>query len=117
MADFQRKHPDAQVHADIGGTIVAYSPGETMFVGATIPAFCAYMSSHSDRPIHDKTGLTGKYDITFWGEPPPPPQAGASMDTSPDLSTGMDQLGLKLESTKDPVEILVIDHIERPSEN
>ena len=88
-----------------------------MFVDATISAFCAYMSSHSDRPIHDKTGLTGKYDITFRSEPPPPPQAGASMDASPDLSTGMDQLGLKLESAKDPVEILVIDHIERPSEN
>jgi uncharacterized protein (TIGR03435 family) len=84
-----------------------------------------------DRPVVDQTGLTGKYDFTLnWtpdefqfsglrgpGAPPlpPPPPGQAEM---PDLYTAIQQqLGLKLESTKAPVEVLVIDHVEKPSEN
>ena len=75
------------------------------------------------RQIQDRTGLTGRYDITI--TPPdmgPPPSsgdaggAGASDPTSM-LFTLVETLGLKLESGKQPVETLVIDHIERPSEN
>jgi uncharacterized protein (TIGR03435 family) len=63
--------------------------------------------------------LTGKYDIELEWTPDgalrqsPPPDAGP-----PSIVTALQQqLGLKLESAKRPVEILVIDHIERPSEN
>jgi uncharacterized protein (TIGR03435 family) len=69
------------------------------------------------------TGLTGKYDITYEVELPQPAQEGAGLSASPDFSNSQiffvveDQLGLKLKPDKGPVESLVIDHVERPSEN
>lgn len=86
-----------------------------------------------DRIVLDQTGLTGKYDIALkWvpdqspagmvqgpdgGKPaadnsPPPESSGPSFFTAI-----QEQLGLKLEATKGPVEIIVIDHLQRPSEN
>lgn len=57
-------------------------------------------------PVVDETGLSGLYDYTFeW------PDAGSSLFAS------VDQLGLKLEAKKAPVEVLVMDHAERPSTN
>jgi len=81
------------------------------------------------KPVVDQTGLTGNYDVTveFSMEATRnamrPPTAPASADPAepPPGITFMDavreQLGLKLEPTKAPVQMLVIDHIERPSEN
>jgi uncharacterized protein (TIGR03435 family) len=61
----------------------------------------------------DKTGLTGTYDFTFSWDP----QSTAD-STGPSLFTALrDQLGLRLESQKGPVELLVIDNADRPSEN
>jgi uncharacterized protein (TIGR03435 family) len=78
----------------------------------------------TDRPVLDETGLRERYDFTlkwtpdqfqFGGSGGQPPAVDAE---APDLFTAVQQqLGLKLESTKAPVEVLVIDHIERPSEN
>jgi bla regulator protein BlaR1 len=74
------------------------------------------------RPVVDRTGLSGKFDFRLEWTPEPngsPPNA----DTQPDLQGPTflqalhDQLGLKLKSTKGPIRTLVIDHIERPSEN
>jgi uncharacterized protein (TIGR03435 family) len=80
--------------------------------------------------VLDKTGLTGSYDFTlkYWlnlirvgadGTPDPQSLAAASEPAGgPSLFTAIQQqLGLKLESTKGPLEIVVIDHIERPSGN
>ena len=77
------------------------------------------------RPVIDRTGLKGGYDIklqfsrelspsanTGTGMPPPLGPSGPSI-----FEALQQQLGLKLESTKGPVDVLVIDHIERPSEN
>jgi uncharacterized protein (TIGR03435 family) len=51
--------------------------------------------------------------------PPPPDAAGASLDSrNPSIRSALqEQLGLRLESTKDPVEVIVIDYVERPSAN
>jgi uncharacterized protein (TIGR03435 family) len=80
-----------------------------------------------DRPVVDQTGLKGRYDFVLkWtpdetqfgglGVKVPPPTDKA--DAPPDLFTAMqEQLGLKLQATKAPVEVLVIDHVEKPSEN
>jgi uncharacterized protein (TIGR03435 family) len=66
------------------------------------------------RKILDHTGLSGKYDLTLkWGSVDDPRESDG-----PSLFTAIqEQLGLKLESTKAPMDVLVIDHIERPSEN
>jgi uncharacterized protein (TIGR03435 family) len=80
-----------------------------------------------DRPVIDKTGLQGRYDFTLRWTPDetqfvnmgvrvPPPSNDP--DAPPGLFTAFqEQLGLKLESTRGPVEVLVVDRIEKPSEN
>jgi uncharacterized protein (TIGR03435 family) len=81
-----------------------------------------------DKPVADQTGLTTKYDFTlkftpdpgqmagFGGGPPPP--AADNLDAPPDIFTAFQQqLGLKLESTKAPVRVMVIDRVQKPSEN
>jgi uncharacterized protein (TIGR03435 family) len=66
-----------------------------------------------DRVVIDNTGLPGVYDLKLEWAPNPSPES-----TDPSLFTALqEQLGLKLESTKGSVEIIVIDNIERPSEN
>jgi uncharacterized protein (TIGR03435 family) len=65
--------------------------------------------------VVDKTGLTGNYDYTLsWT-----PENGPTTDTAgPSLFTAVqEQLGLKLETEKEPVEVVVIDHIDKPSAN
>jgi bla regulator protein blaR1 len=72
----------------------------------------------------DRTGLSGRFDFTLaWAAEPtaPPPPDGPAAAAEPLGPTALqalrDQLGLKLESTRGPVKILVIDRVERPSEN
>jgi uncharacterized protein (TIGR03435 family) len=76
-----------------------------------------------DRPVVNKTGLTGRYDfdlewapdeIQFGGEVA---AASAEATAAPFFSAVQQQLGLKLEATKGPVDALVIDTVERPSAN
>lgn len=66
-------------------------------------------------PCRGQTGLTGKYDITLkWT----PADAQPGADAPPDLYTAIqEQLGLKLVATKAMDKVLVIDQVERPSEN
>ena len=73
------------------------------------------LSDVLSRRIVDKTGLTGNYDIDLkWT---PDDQQGTS-DAGPTLFTALaEQLGLKLDATKGPVDTLVVDHVERPTEN
>jgi uncharacterized protein (TIGR03435 family) len=76
------------------------------------------------RPVTDNTGLKGEYDIRlYWvtdtlrsGTPSP---AGADGDEGPTITQAIqDQLGLRLEAKKGPVDCLIVDHIERaPTEN
>jgi len=73
------------------------------------------------RPVIDKTGLTEKYDWKLEWAPEATPgstEAPLQVSAGPTIFTALqDQLGLKLESTKGPVEVYVIDHIDQPSEN
>jgi uncharacterized protein (TIGR03435 family) len=79
-----------------------------------------------DKPVVDKTGLIGEFDFTLKWTPDesqlngmgfrvPVPEGTTAL---PGLFTAIqEQLGLKLEPQKVPSEVLVIDHVERPSEN
>jgi uncharacterized protein (TIGR03435 family) len=73
------------------------------------------LSGTVGRLIVDKTGLTGKYDVELkWSSEDNP----GSGDSGPSIFTALqEQLGLKLESTKAPVETIVVEHIDKPSEN
>lgn len=75
-----------------------------------------------DRPVIDKTGLTGAYDFTFdWSiysaraaaAPPDSPDAGSV----PSVFTAVGELGLKLQPATANVETLIIDHVDSPTEN
>lgn len=99
---------------------------------APISALASLLAQQLGRPVLDKTGLQGNFDFKLeWtpdegqrgiglGEPdrtaadtaPPVDSSGPSVFTAL-----QEQLGLKLESQRGPAEILVIDHIEKPSEN
>lgn len=80
-----------------------------------------------DRPAIDATGLKGLYNFRLaWADDnrpnPNPPSSGASGASdpadAPSIFTALqERLGLKLESRKAPVDVLVIDHIEKPSAN
>lgn len=70
----------------------------------------------ADRPVFDKTGLTGYYDFTLnWS---PSNIASDTVASGPSIFTALEeQLGLKLEPRKAPVDFLIIDQAERPSLN
>ena len=79
------------------------------------------------RLVIDRTGLSGRYDIRLeWtpdvGENPADPggiawSASANPSHPSSFVAIQEQLGLKLESSKGPVEVLVIDHVEKPTAN
>lgn len=81
--------------------------------GANIPMLANQLAGRVGRSVLDKTGLTGYYEFQLKWAP-----LGATDSTDPDLFAAIqDQLGLKLESSRGPVEVLVIDHAEKPSAN
>ena len=91
--------------------------GVTMaFVANSITAM-----GNLDRPVFDKTGLTGTFDFALEWEPEPNPNQPPAADL-PDhgpsfLDALQQQLGFKLDSQKGPVDFLILDHVEHPSEN
>ena len=114
--------------------------------GQSMAGLAEMLSSQLDLPVVDMTGLTGNYDFTLSFAPeggvglrlpagiappppagPPPGEGGPGMpvasapdgQSSPNLFTALqEQLGLKLEQRKGPVDLLVIDHLEKaPVEN
>jgi uncharacterized protein (TIGR03435 family) len=99
--------------------------GELRATAVPFPTFVAALSRFVSRPIVDKTTLKGLYDITLKWTPDPLPgplptggQLPPPDPSSPSLVTALqEQLGLKLESSKGPVEMLVIDSVSRPTEN
>lgn len=79
----------------------------------SMAAFANYLADRLDRIVADSTDLKGGYDFTLeWASDQ------AVNPTSPSLFAALrEQLGLRLESRKSPVEVLVIDSVEKPSEN
>jgi uncharacterized protein (TIGR03435 family) len=124
----------------VGGTgTLQFGRGGLMtFQAMPLSALIQILAQQVNRTVLDKTGLTGRYDFTwdfnqsatpgggrggFQGPPAGGPPSGGSLALSPDsepasiFSVLQDQLGLKLDSGKGPVEIIVIDHMERPVGN
>jgi uncharacterized protein (TIGR03435 family) len=89
-----------------------------------------FQTAVMDRPVVDHTGLTGRYDFALKWTPddsqfaqfrnggPAQPAAGDNSDAPPSLYTALQEdLGLKMEATKAPDDVIVIDHVEKPSPN
>ena len=97
--------------------------------GTTMEQFATMISGTAQRVVIDKTGLTGYYDIALTYTPTgdqlpqgaPPPGAPAPPPIDPDgpsfFTAIQEQLGLKLDSQRGPVEVVVIDSIQQPTEN
>jgi len=122
------KGPDGQ---STGGMMMMTGRGKITGQGIPIEDLVNMLSSQRlGRPIFDKTGLTGNYDLELHWTPDdaPPPMAGgaqggspgseAASDPGPSLFTALqEQLGLRLDPQKGPVDVVVIDHIEQPTAN
>ena len=92
--------------------------------------FVKLLSEIVGKPVIDKTGVIGNFDVHVEFSPDDatpgiqavrrPGDSGANANPAakpPIMMALQEQLGLKLESTKGPVEILVIDYVERPTDN
>jgi bla regulator protein BlaR1 len=113
-------HPGAM--AIPGGGMMVAQDGRgavAQFYDASMATLTPFLSIFAGRPVQDKTGLTGRYDFSL-KKPSPMGSSGAGPDASdpePTVFSAVEELGLKLEAAKGSVETLVIDHVERPSEN
>jgi uncharacterized protein (TIGR03435 family) len=85
--------------------------------GTSIPRLARVLEDRAGRIIIDKTGLGGAYDVDFETELPSMSGSPTTLPReSPSLFTVLEeQLGLKLESERGPVDVLVIDHVEHPT--
>jgi uncharacterized protein (TIGR03435 family) len=98
--------------------------GMIRFGGFPISQITQMLGGQTGRMVLDRTGLTGNWEfvLTFApegrGQPPPGVDAPPVDPTLPSIFTALqEQLGLKLEATKGPVEVLVIDGIDHPTED
>jgi uncharacterized protein (TIGR03435 family) len=121
------KGPDGVAH----GGMMRMGRGEVTGQALPVESLVNMLSRQLQRTVIDKTGLTAKYDFTLqWTEEGPTPmfkgsdggsqqRADAAPDaTGPSIFTALqEQLGLRLQPAKGPVETLVVDHVEMPSEN
>ena len=90
--------------------------------GVPLSNFVRNLGGMTGRFVIDKTGLTGPYDLDLqWTADPavggPPQQSAALGDGASLFAAIQEQLGLKLEAKRGPVEVLVIDSAERPTED
>ncbi len=114
------------VPAPCGNLTVMFEPATGLAIAGrqvTMSDLANQLTGALGRPVIDETGLSGKFDITLKfaydqditaGVPKPPSDPG----TNPPLTSAItEQLGLSIESSKGPVEVLVIDHAEPASAN
>jgi uncharacterized protein (TIGR03435 family) len=105
---------------DTGGGDMSINGSRTQIkiAGQKVPmaSLAKALSSRVDRTVIDKTGLTGNFDLDLIWSKDESPDSGA--ETLPDIFTAIqEQLGLKLQPAKGPVETLIVDHAAMPSEN
>ena len=108
----------------ICGVIRESARGGLDVLGVTMVDLCRRLSAYVDRDIIDKTGITGAFDVHLDLLPADIGYARAAPDPSSSFARGgrtiaaaVKKLGLKMSSAKRSAQFLVIDHVERPSEN
>ena len=89
-------------------------PGHWVATNQPAASLVGPLSRQLGRTVRDKTGLTGRYDFRLTYSPELTQQEGGDSN-APSVFTALEeQLGLKLESARGPVEILVVDNAEKP---
>ena len=104
-------------HDDGTGTKARASCGHLLGGRVTTAVLATMLSRQLEHDVTDETGLPGKYDFQLDWTPDAGACPGATADQPSIFTAVQQQLGLRLESAKGPVEILVIDHIQAPSDN
>ena len=115
--------------APAGAHLMRMGRGELTGQSIAMEQIARLLTQQTGRTVVDNTGLKGNYDFTLHWTPDQSapalngpgaggPDSTTSSESGPSIFTAIqEQLGLRLESQKGPVEILVIDHVEKPSEN
>jgi uncharacterized protein (TIGR03435 family) len=113
--DLSKPQPCVNIQTGVGSLTVR---------GMPFNQFTPYLSPYVNRVIVDRTGLDGRYDIELkWTPESPAQNRGAGEPPAPDpnavsiFTALQEQLGLRLNSTRDTVDVLVIDTLERPTPN
>jgi uncharacterized protein (TIGR03435 family) len=105
--------------SSVGGTKMML--GQLIVKKMNMTALGSILAFDLKRPVKDETGLQGEFAFTLeWapGLAESPAESNAGPSSKPSLFAAVqEQLGLKLESTKGPIEVFVIDHVEKPSED
>jgi uncharacterized protein (TIGR03435 family) len=111
---------------ELNGAVAQYDPLTVKGYHTTMKQLALYLSNSGlDRPVQDRTGLIGNYDFTLGYSPIQPASSASPDDTTPPSDAAhpfiftaiREQLGLKLEPAMGTTQKIVVDHIERPSEN
>ncbi len=117
LAAHDESQPGPNLRMNPGG-------GDLTGTGSTVQMLLLPLSSILGRPVIDETGLAGQYDFHLAWTPDPalspasPDGASSAASDNGSLFTAItDQLGLKLESKKGPVQVYVVEKIEQPKEN
>ncbi len=93
-------------------------PGTIAGRGVTMAALAASLSNRVGRTVVDRTSFTGDFDLDLKFTPESASPNDPAVDQAPSIFTALqEQLGLTLESTTGPVDVLVIDGVERPTPN
>jgi uncharacterized protein (TIGR03435 family) len=105
-----------------GGVMGPGADGATHMYNFSMGLLCALLSEKSERPVVDKTGLTGHYSIDIreparMAAPSATPNGPSEDDRMPAVADVLKSVGLELKPAKEQVEWLVIDHMEKPTAN
>jgi uncharacterized protein (TIGR03435 family) len=113
-----------------GAMGLSFSPAGFAIRGAAVPItnLVNALQQQLGRSVIDKTSLKGLFDFNLQFSPeglttpgggvlPPPPPGATATDPLPSIFTAIQEVGLRLESTKGPVEVLVVDSAQKPTEN
>lgn len=97
-------------------------PGRIIANRMTMAYLANYLSSEVDCPVVNETGLEGEYHFTLTYNENPKPLAPGEIVGAPDpgtapLAIAIQSLGLRLEARKGPMEVVVIDHVQKPALN
>jgi len=90
---------------------IEQTAGHYTGVGVSIPTLLIFLSNTVERVVVDRTGLQGSFDVDIeWS-------SEQSSDKPSIFTAVQEQLGLRLDSQRGPVDVVVIDHVERPTED
>ena len=117
LATIRLKYPAAAALPGGIAVVLGPKPQERTLIGVTMADLGILLDKGMGRPIVDKTGLTGRYDISLELDMSPGVDGTRPDPVAVVIDALREQLGLKLEPAKEKVEELVIDHVERPSDN